>query len=486
MRAAFLLLALGAAAIPGLAADAPRASEADLFGAPAAAAAAPASADAAAGLASELAKPDAFARGDTVADPLQIGGIYYQQWNAQFQDGGSLGSTPWSAPLQLDVFLDARPNDRLRLFVNSRLLYDPTKDQNGNPTQASSSSLVESELSGGTTTTAASNPQALLDQAWLKFDMERTVFITAGKQQVKWGTGHIWNPTDFLNAQRRDPLQPYDQRLGSPMIKAQLPLDSHQSNLYALALFDNPEAASTLQQEGGAFRAETVLFNAELGADAVTRAGMSPQYGADISAPAGPVDAYAEAALLSGPGNASYQRTTITAAPGAPLDSLYKSQGLPGPALQASAGLVYDFAWRDNRQATLGGEYFYNELGVENRGLYPILMFTGRYQALYAAKHYAALYLTAEGPDEGKHTSYTLTNLANVSDGSYESRLDLAWVVLENLTFGAYVAGHYGNQGGEMDFSLRTPALSDNGRPIPAMDVADVPVEGGLSLRMGF
>jgi len=455
--------------LPGWAADAPRPSEDDFFG----------------NSPTVAAKPDAFVRGDTVADPLQMGGTYYQQWNAQFQDGGSLGSTPWSAPLQLDVFLDARPNDRLRLFVNSRLLYDPTKDPNGNPTQGSSSSLVQSELSGGTTT-AASNPQVVLDQAWLKFDMDRAIFITAGKQQVKWGTGHIWNPTDFLNAQRRDPLQPFDQRLGSSMIKAQMPLDAHQSNLYALALFDNPEAASIAQQEGGAFRAETVFLNAEMGAEAVTRAGMNPAYGADLSAPLGPLDAYAEAALLSGPGNATFERTSAPAATGAPLASLYKSQGLPGPALQASAGLVYDFAWRDNRQATLGAEYFYNELGVENRGLYPILMFTGHYQAFYAAKHYAALYLSAEGPDEGKHTSYTLTNLANVSDGSYESRLDFSWLVLENLTFGAYAAGHYGNQGGEMDFSLHTPALSNNGRPIPATDVADVPVEGGLSLRMGF
>jgi hypothetical protein len=463
------LLALLSFSLPGRAADAPRPSEEDFFG----------------NSPTVVDKPDAFARGATVADPLQIGGTYYQQWNAQFQDGGSLGGTPWSAPLQLDVFLDARPNDRLRLFVSSRLLYDPTKDQDGNPTQGSSSSLVQSELSGGTTT-AASNPQVVLDQAWLKFDMDHQVFITAGKQQVKWGTGHIWNPTDFLNAQRRDPLQPYDQRLGSSMIKAQLPLDSHQSNLYALALFDNPEAASTMQQEGGAFRAETVLVDAELGVDAVARAGLSPVYGADLSAPLGPLDVYAEAALLSGPGNETFERTSAPAAAGAPLASLYKSQGLPGPALQASAGLVYDFPWRDNRQATLGAEYFYNELGVENRGLYPILMFTGRYQAFYAAKNYAALYLTAEGPDEGKHTSYTLTNLANASDGSYESRLDFSWLVLENLTFGAYAAGHYGNQGGEMDFSLHTPALSDNGRPIPAMDVADVPVEGGMSLRMGF
>ncbi|HTB33477.1 MAG TPA: hypothetical protein VK842_01315, partial [bacterium] len=64
------------------AADAPRPSDDDLFGAPAAATPAPTQApaagaqgaNAAAGLSSELSKPDAFSRGDSVDNPLQIGG----------------------------------------------------------------------------------------------------------------------------------------------------------------------------------------------------------------------------------------------------------------------------------------------------------------------------------------------------------------------------------------------------------------------------
>ena len=482
--------------------DAPRPSEEDLFGAPAtqpssglstaipAKPALPPSGGGTAGsgpageggLDSEASRPDAFSRGDTVADPLQIGGTYYQQWNAQYQDGNP-DSIPETAPLQLDVFLDGRPNDRLRVFVNARLLYDPTQDQYGKPTAGNNTSL--SNYQGQGVTPTADNPQVVLDQAWLKFDVERKVFLTAGKQQVKWGTGHIWNPTDFLNAQRYNPLLPYDTRLGSNMLRAQVPLDWHQSNLYAIALFDNPGPASTTQQGGGAVRAETVLGSAELGFDAVSRAGMNPDYGLDLSAPLGPVDMYAEAALLSG-GGQSYRLTGQPIGLSLSAGGFYDNVGIPGPALQASVGGVFDFAWEDNRQATLGAEYFYNELGVENGALYPVLVLQGRYVPFYAGKHYAALYLTAEGPDSGKHTNVSLTNLVSLSDGSAESRLDFSWELLEHLTFGVDVAGHYGTQGGEFNFKLSTTGHIVNGRYIGPVQVAEVPVEGGLSLRMGF
>ena len=52
------------------------------------------------------------------------------------------------------------------------------------------------------------NPAVILDQLYLRFDILRTVFVTVGRQKMKWGTAHVWNPTDALNAQKRDPLQP--------------------------------------------------------------------------------------------------------------------------------------------------------------------------------------------------------------------------------------------------------------------------------------
>ena len=55
----------------------------------------------------------------------------------------------------------------------------------------------------------------VLDQAWLAFDIAHTVFLTVGRQHVKWGVGALSTPTDFLASAPRDPLALFDARLGS-------------------------------------------------------------------------------------------------------------------------------------------------------------------------------------------------------------------------------------------------------------------------------
>ncbi len=133
----------------------------------------------------------------------------------------------------------------------------------------------------------------------------------------------------------------------------------------------------------------------------------------------------------------------------------------PRPVVQVSTGLNYEFSWKPNRSATLGGEYFYNELGASNAGLYPVMVFLGKYQALYNGKHYGAIYLSAEGLDSAKNTSYNLSTICNLSDNSYVSRLDFTWLLLDYLTFGMFGDVHCGNAGGEFNFNINTPPITN-------------------------
>jgi len=522
-RAALAALALAALASGLAASSAPSEDEGAMFGGAAAepaAAAAPAAAKAgaatalspAAGSGSAIDNSDSgglntgnlghddFANGTVKEDPLQVGGTIYQQGFADFGRNVGPGQAALSLPLQLDTFLDMRPNERLRGYVDARMIYDPSRDGSDSSTSGATntyltagSSAPEGGSAAGTTATAT-NPSVVLDQAWFKFDVDQVAFLTVGKQHMKWGTGHIWNPTDFLTTQTYNPLQPYDLRLGNSMVKVQVPIEKVTgTNLYAVALLDNPEPASTLQQVGGAFRAETLVFGAEVGVDAVTRADRFPDYGADISTQVGPLDFYAETALLSGDG---YYREYVYKgfAPGAPLASAYGVNLLPGPIDQSVAGLSWDFGWTENRQATLGAEYFYNELGVSSAQLLPVLIYLGQYQGFYEGKQYAALYLSAEGPDEGKKTNYNLSNIVNISDGSAVSRLDFTWLLQDYLTFGAWASVHYGTQGGELNFALNTPPVGPMVRnqagqqvpTIPAVNVEAGPLELGLSLRLAY
>lgn len=63
---------------------------------------------------------------DTGFDPLSIGGQLYLRLNTAFTDRGRLGEQMISMPNLVDVYLDARPEERVRGFIQGRLRFDPT------------------------------------------------------------------------------------------------------------------------------------------------------------------------------------------------------------------------------------------------------------------------------------------------------------------------------------------------------------------------
>jgi hypothetical protein len=173
-------------------------------------------------------------------------------------------------------------------------------------------------------------------------------------------------------------------------------------------------------------------------------------------------------------------------APGTDISTLIQTVPVQGPAFQASGGVNYSFAWKENRQATIGLEYFYNEAGYSDPHPYPILIFQGQFKPFYLGQHYAALYVTAEGPDEQKLTSYTISTLGNLSDGSFVSMLNFSWRVLTYLTFEAYADVHYGTTGGEFKFALNTPALTYGTNTIAPINLPASLFDLGIGFRMSF
>ena len=158
-------------------------------------------------------------------DPLKVGGLLYSRAASSWSRGVPASAWPLSAPSLLDTYLDVRPNDRVRGFVLGRLTYDPTLVTTG------------VDLAGRPVT--RSQTRAVLDQLYVNFDVERTVFVTAGKQHVKWGTGRFWNPGDFLHPVRRDPLAQFDDRSGVTMVRAHLPWEARGWNLYGVAVLED-------------------------------------------------------------------------------------------------------------------------------------------------------------------------------------------------------------------------------------------------------
>ena len=171
---------------------------------------------------------DAFLSGRAKEEnPLTIGGRFWLQASATGTEHTKFEDSQFHVPLLVDLYADARPTDRVRAQVLGRLQYDPFLTSflpNAPPQQ---------------------NPSIGLDQAWLAFDIAHTVFVTAGRQHVKWGTAHVFTPTDFLASQFRDPLSVIDTRLGVTMLKASVPWEARGWNFYAVALFEPTQLLAT-------------------------------------------------------------------------------------------------------------------------------------------------------------------------------------------------------------------------------------------------
>jgi len=404
-------------------------------------------------------------------NPLQIGGQLY----LRLQSTASGGQTPdqWSlsAPSLLDLYLDARPNPRVRGFILGRMSYDPTLSPN-TPVLTSTTMMSGGALAGGNPTgfstfSTGRGPNTLLDQMWIRFDIFEKVFVTAGKQHVRWGTGHFWQPTDYLHQQKRNPLDVFDARPGTTMLKVNVPWEEKGWNFYGFAIAEDPNAPTpTVGDVAGAFRVEAVVAGVELGADTYLRRGQNPRYGFDMSTGIYDFDVYADVAVRPGGDFLHY------------FPASGDFFGFTGYETQAVGGITYSRKYNDNDMWTLGAEYFYNHPGYSGTGA-PVQVISGAigcgqpgssctnpdvaanpFDALpffYFGQHYAAVYLNLPAPYSWNYTTFTLSTLGNLSDRSFITRLDYSVTVLTHLTVQAFAGVHYGTIGGE--FRLDIPPL---------------------------
>ena len=409
-------------------------------------------------------------------NPLTIGGLLYLRSQLSASENEPPSQYLLSAPLLLDVYLDARPNDRVRGFVLVRTEFDPTY----NPTQASQYGVV---------LPATANPLFLLDQMWIKFDVTHEIFVTAGRQHVKWGTAHFWFPNDLLNPVRLQPLAVFDERTGVTMLKANLPLSNENLNLYAMGLFEGLQQANQLGKLGGAGRIEYVLDAVEVGLDMVATEGQHNRYGGDLSFGFLDFDLYAEGALTNERDNPVWQEVVapnFAPGPGQSLfPGIYSLSRQDQYQPQVAAGLNYSFRYGNNRTVTLGGEYFYNGLGYSSPSIYPWLLVNNAATFFYLGQQYAGLYVLADKPGSWYNTTLNFSTLSNLSDHTFISRIDLFQQVLTHLRVEAFVDVHYGGDG-EFHYSLDTPALNFGSISIPALNVSPPIFDVGLALRVAM
>lgn len=445
-----------------------------------------------------------FDTDEAKSDPLKVGGNLNFFGQAIWKEQQPFESGSFSAPLILDAYLDGRPTDRLRAFVQGRLQYDPTRP-------ASSTGSTAGLPIAGLTPATSTNPSVALDQLWLRFDVLRRVYVTVGRQKVRWGVSRIWYPTDYLNATPRDALNPFDARLGVTMVKVHVPVESLGWNFYGYGLLDSVTIGSggiSLGQLGGALRGEFVVGPAEFGVGGVWQKGRRPRYALDVSSAIGPVDIYAEAALRSARDFVLFRYPSDLSTDNVLQKYLanqieaYRPEGV---MVQVSGGASWQFNYTDKNMAILTAEYFYNPAGYDTPVGFQVKTFMPsllgvtldpiQNTPLYAGKHNLAVTLAAPGLPGADWVTLSLSNIILFNDPSALTRLDVIFRVLSYLNVQVFASALYGQTGGQFRFTLTPQAINDLASVSPDPDAVreslrtlryPMVVQAGVLLRVSI
>jgi hypothetical protein len=408
------------------------------------------------------------------ASTFDIGGGLFSQMQSNVPDGADFDDVSYSFPNILDLYVDGRPNSRIRAFAQGRLTHNPTIGRD---------SLVSefTDQQPQTTTVA-------LDQLYLKFDIARTVYVTAGRQSVRWGVGRLWFPNDILRDERLDPLAIFDTRTGVDLLRFHIPVEKLGWNFYAVANYDG---ADQFNEIGGAVRGEFVVDNTEIGIAGAARKDQPYRLSADVSTGFWLVDLRAgvtfshqvEQPFFRGDTNLEdFDELNLGNITDLELPETYSRENDWIP--QAVAGVEFSIPYGDDDTFIVGAEYFFNDFGYDRIDYYPWLILNGTFRPLYVGRHYAGLFATLPGPGELDDHSFTLSTLGNLSDQSFLSRFDYGVTVLTHLRASAFASVTYGNQG-ELRQGLELPGISqdliDAGAASGQFELPDgLPEEGGF------
>lgn len=112
------------------------------------------------------------------------------------------------------VYLDARPSANMRFLIKTNLGYN-----------------------------SASGSNFSLHEAFIDTDVDKQLFIRAGKQTINWGVGGIFRPANLMNLQGFDRDKPNQELAGPVAIKLQYPLGINNLTGYGFTVSRNGENA---------------------------------------------------------------------------------------------------------------------------------------------------------------------------------------------------------------------------------------------------
>ena len=423
-------------------------------------------------------------------DPLKIGGQFYLRAQTTAQRGADarrLGAV--SAPSLLDVYLDARPNDRVRGFVLGRMIFDPTLPPaaRGGPDRAPALDTGGGSWAPPTLTSLFAPATAGRTRCWTRCGCAST--SPARSSSPPASSTCAGAPARFWNAHRlpaRPPAQPAGRvRRPHRHHHAEAARALGGAGLELLRLRPaggRRRGPPRVGQVGGRGRAPRSCSAPPSWAWAAWSSAAASPAGGRLSTGIWDLDFYGEVALRYG---SEIDRVVVDAATSVARRWSHAGCRRRAPATRSTAtsGLKPQVVGRRHLPAAVQRQRRVRPWAPSTsttrsatprpRLPGPVCPGSPRWSSRRPSSTWAATTGRCSSaslrPTPGTYTTFTLSTLGNLSDRSFITRLDYSLQLLTHLRFEAFVAVHYGTREGEFRFGVTNFQVAGRDYSIPPM-----------------
>lgn len=390
---------------------------------------------------------DRFDRGGIgISGELRGSAIYGSATDKAKADTSVYGQDDaYSATIEGDILFDARWKYGLKFFTDIFVTYTPVEET------GKEENLTDEE--------DEEDYDIIVREAFGDVNILQKVYFRIGKQNLKWGRGYFWNPTDLISTSRKDFNDIDARREGTYGMKTQIPFGT-KLNLYS---FIDTTDAEKLEETAFAGKVEFLIIdNTEVSFSGWNKVEHEPVYGFDFSTYGFDTQWRGEVSYTKG-GNQHY----LVKKNGQWVDDYDKDETI----IKTSLGFTKRFDVGDIADRLgLTGEFLFNSRGYEKNMLertpltlpngtvipgYTLrdLFLSGYYEPYYYGKYYAAFFISYSHLLNTSDLSASLNSISNVSDGSSVTAVNLNCELTFDTRLSASVTSYNGAEDTEFTWA---------------------------------
>ena len=350
----------------------------------------------------------------------------YLLYNPDMDNGGE-----YTGSLTSNLLLDMRYKDGIKGFINSDFIYyfkgiyEP-----GEPDKTYA--------------------DMALREIFLDFNLSRKVYFRVGRQYLRWGRNYFWNPTDLINVDRKDFLDPNKNLQGTKGIRIHIPFGT-KYNIYG---FINLEDIDHFRDISYALKYEFLAGDTEMAFSGWYKKGFKPVFGYDFSTRFLLIDWRGEMSISRGDNQVSLLQAVDDT--GNPYYTTVREDGKWFP--KVSLGFTKSLELLDvNDRVTITGELYYNRSGYgynifDNQESALSLLYFGLYEPNHVSRYYGAVFSSIQR-FIFSNASFNFNVLSNLTDGSGTVYSSLNFVFKYDFFINLTMSSTFGDGRDEYTFS---------------------------------